>query len=83
MSPTYTMSAHLCKQIYKSFQTRQTSPEPQSNAPPTTHVPTYLRRSPSPSPQPEKRSMDSDRSDSSHPSSPSTSPSSSWRWGGR
>ncbi|PKS07517.1 hypothetical protein jhhlp_006121 [Lomentospora prolificans] len=29
MSPTYTMSAHLCKQIYSSWrQTRHPSPEP-------------------------------------------------------
>ncbi|KAI0179374.1 hypothetical protein GGR52DRAFT_570258 [Hypoxylon sp. FL1284] len=54
MSPTYTMSAHLCKQIQKSFQTRNTSPEPQNSAPQnsapvtTTYLPTF-RRSPSPS----------------------------------
>ncbi|KAI1808984.1 hypothetical protein F4811DRAFT_499740 [Daldinia bambusicola] len=78
MSPTYTMSAHLCKQIQKSFQTRQTSPEPSTT---TTYLPTYLRRSPSP--QPEKRtSVDSDRSDSSA-HTVSSSSSSSWRWGGR
>ncbi|KAK6950770.1 hypothetical protein Daesc_007295 [Daldinia eschscholtzii] len=59
------MSAHLCKQIQKSFQTRQTSPEPLgTTTTTTTYLPTYLRRSPSP--QPEKRtSVDSDRSDSS------------------
>ncbi|KAI0845960.1 hypothetical protein F5Y00DRAFT_244957 [Daldinia vernicosa] len=87
MSPTYTMSAHLCKQIQKSFQTRQTSPEPLS--PTATYLPAYLRRSPSP--QPEKRtSVDSDRSDTSthtvstgSSSNSSSSSSSSWRWGGR
>ncbi|KAI1658140.1 hypothetical protein F4813DRAFT_388920 [Daldinia decipiens] len=74
MSPTYTMSAHLCKQIQKSFQTRQTSPELLS--PTATYLPTYLRRSPSP--QPEKRtSVDSDRSDASTHSVSSSSSSSS------
>ncbi|KAI0885733.1 uncharacterized protein GGS22DRAFT_161759 [Annulohypoxylon maeteangense] len=80
MSPTYTMSAHLCKQIYKSFQTRQTSPEPLSSPTTTTYTSTYLRRSPSPTP--EKRSMDSDRGDSTaHSTSPPSS--SGWKWGGR
>ncbi|KAI0012679.1 hypothetical protein F4779DRAFT_567548 [Xylariaceae sp. FL0662B] len=83
MSPTYTMSAHLCKQIYKSFQTRQTPAESANNSSTTTtYMLPYTRRSPSP----EKRSMDSDRSDDTspgaHPTSrPSSSP--SWQWGYR
>ncbi|KAK1771105.1 ste12 interacting protein [Phialemonium atrogriseum] len=77
MSPTYTMSAHLCKQIYSSWrQTRQTSPEAPLS-PPTTNItqPSYFRRSPSP----EKRSMDSDRSDSGDSSWKSSSSSSNSR----
>ncbi|KAK0728494.1 hypothetical protein B0T26DRAFT_640081 [Lasiosphaeria miniovina] len=83
MSPTYTMSAHLCKQIYASWrQTRQSSPDPSPlPSPPTSNTPgSYFQRSPSP----EKQSMDNDRSDS--PSNPPTSqqPSnSSWKWGSR
>ncbi|KAI1332945.1 hypothetical protein F5Y16DRAFT_357057 [Xylariaceae sp. FL0255] len=85
MSPTYTMSAHLCKEIYKSFQNRRTSPEPTTTS---TILPPvgFLRRSPSP----EKRSMDSDRSDSvSSASSTSSQPmtrsasAGSWTWGRR
>ncbi|TRX93461.1 hypothetical protein FHL15_005736 [Xylaria flabelliformis] len=84
MSPTYTMSAHLCKEIYKSFQNRQTSPEPshpnRNQAPPSSWM---TRRSPSPN---NRTSVDSDRSDSSSASSTpmSRSPSSSsWSWGSR
>ncbi|KAI0479894.1 hypothetical protein F4859DRAFT_513394 [Xylaria cf. heliscus] len=79
MSPTYTMSAHLCKEIYKSFQNRQTSPEPNSANPPNVNqAPSTwsIRRSPSPA---KRTSVDSDRSDSSSASgaSMSRSPSSS------
>ncbi|KAI0543535.1 hypothetical protein F4679DRAFT_568286 [Xylaria curta] len=83
MSPTYTMSAHLCKEIYKSFQNRQTSPEPSHpnrNQAPSSWM---TRRSPSPN---NRTSVDSDRSDSSSASSTpmSRSPSSSsWSWGSR
>ncbi|KAI0433581.1 hypothetical protein F5Y09DRAFT_298829 [Xylaria sp. FL1042] len=84
MSPTYTMSAHLCKQIYKSYQNRQVSPELNSNSQGTTSWTSAISRR---SPSPDKRtSVDSDRSDSSSaPSSPmSRSPSgSSWSWGSR
>ncbi|KAI8629858.1 hypothetical protein F5Y19DRAFT_62201 [Xylariaceae sp. FL1651] len=82
MSPTYTMSAHLCKQIYKSFQSQHASPELSAmQTPPSTTA--TLRRSPSP----EKRSsVESDRSDSSSTSSTPMSRSSSgssWSWSGR
>ncbi|KAK6843108.1 hypothetical protein PG995_002110 [Apiospora arundinis] len=79
MSPTYTMSAHLCKQITTSWRQARQGPLPEpSNATTSPMLPS--RRSPSP----EKRSMDSDRSDSS-PSSPMSrsSSASSWRWGNR
>ncbi|KAK4248784.1 hypothetical protein C7999DRAFT_30764 [Corynascus novoguineensis] len=91
MSPTYTMSAHLCKQIYSSWrQARQSSPDASPlPSPPTTDfsnsrnsntTSSYFPR-PS-SPASEKCSMDSERSSvSSHPPS---SPGSSWRgWGSR
>ncbi|KAI5861135.1 hypothetical protein GGS23DRAFT_598664 [Durotheca rogersii] len=69
MSPTYTMSAHLCKQIYKSFQTRQTSPDPLSS--PATNAATIT---------PATTYMSSDSSAHGPASPPSSS---SWRWGGR
>ncbi|KAI3325859.1 hypothetical protein HD806DRAFT_425938 [Xylariaceae sp. AK1471] len=84
MSPTYTMSAHLCKEIYKSFQNRQSSPESsvKSQAPPSS-----TRAFPHRSPSPETRSsVDSDRNDSSSVSSAPmsrSSSSSSWSWSGR
>ncbi|KAH0426194.1 ste12 interacting protein [Colletotrichum camelliae] len=74
MSPTYTMSAHLCKQIYASW--RETRPSPSNMPSPGVQAPnmtSYFPRSPSP----EKRSMDSDRSDAGVPMSRSPS-SSSW-----
>ncbi|KAK3351514.1 hypothetical protein B0H65DRAFT_546540 [Neurospora tetraspora] len=60
MSPTHTMSAHLCS----------TSPEPHATSPlpsPTNSsvYSGYFQRSPSPEQQ-HKRSMDSDRSSSSN-----------------
>ncbi len=81
MSPTYTMSAHLCKQIYSSWrQARQTSPEPLSSIPvlsaPLPNLTHFTSRPSSPA---EKRSMDSDRSE---PLTRQTS-GSSWRWGSR
>ncbi|KAK4041764.1 hypothetical protein C8A01DRAFT_34143 [Parachaetomium inaequale] len=83
MSPTYTMSAHLCKQIYSSW--RQAHPQPSPDPSPLPSPPTafssssnntasYLSR-PS-SPTAEKRSMDSDRGE------PSSS-GGNWRWGSR
>lgn len=96
MSPTYTMSAHLCKQIYSSW--RQTHPNGNANtnagagasatplpsppAMPTAPI-SYFRRSPSPDNN--KRSMDNDRSDPASASSSlsSSPPTSSWRWGSR
>ncbi|KAI0448427.1 hypothetical protein F5B21DRAFT_510154 [Xylaria acuta] len=78
MSPTYTMSAHLCKEIYKSFQNRQTSPEP---SPPNGN-----NQAPSSWTTPAKRtSVDSDRSDSSSASggAPMSRSSSSSGWGWR
>ncbi|KAH8201946.1 hypothetical protein TruAng_003938 [Truncatella angustata] len=78
MSPTHTISAHLCKQIYTSWkETRQ---------PQTAMDTTYVSTAPYParrSPSPEKRSMDSDRSDSSSPPMSRSSSSSSWKWGSR
>ncbi|KAI1183136.1 hypothetical protein F5B17DRAFT_151665 [Nemania serpens] len=82
MSPTYTMSAHLCKEIYKSFQNRQTFPEssPSSTSQASAWPAVIPRRSPSP----EKRtSVDSNRSDSSSPPMSRSSSGSSWSWGGR
>ncbi|KAF4928971.1 hypothetical protein CGCVW01_v001710 [Colletotrichum viniferum] len=75
MWPTYTMSAHLCKQIYASW--RETHPSPSNMPSPGVQAPkitSYFPRSPSP----EKRSMDSDRSDAGVPMSRSPS-NSSWR----
>ncbi|TDZ35177.1 hypothetical protein C8035_v009925 [Colletotrichum spinosum] len=70
MSPTYTMSAHLCKQIYASWRETRRSPSdlpsPGVQAPSMT---SYFPRSPSP----EKRSMDSDRSDTTVPMTRSSS----------
>ncbi|GKT60770.1 STE12 interacting protein [Colletotrichum tofieldiae] len=60
MSPTYTMSAHLCKSIYASWRETRRSPSDL----------------PSPGPFPEKRSMDSDRSDTTVPMTRSSSSSS-------
>ncbi|KXH39840.1 hypothetical protein CSIM01_06557 [Colletotrichum simmondsii] len=75
MSPTYTMSAHLCKSIYASWRETRRSPSdlpsPGVQAPSMT---SYFPRSPSP----EKRSMDSDRSETTVPMSRSLS-ASSWR----
>ncbi|KAI3546171.1 hypothetical protein CSPX01_04667 [Colletotrichum filicis] len=75
MSPTYTMSAHLCKSIYASWRETRRSPSdlpsPGVQAPSMT---SYFPRSPSP----EKRSMDSDRSETTVPMSRSPS-ASSWR----
>ncbi|KAK0616015.1 hypothetical protein B0T17DRAFT_496800 [Bombardia bombarda] len=83
MSPTYTMSAHLCKQIYSSWrQTRQGSPESSPLPSPPTGT-SYMRRSPSPS---EKTSMDHDRSDvNHHPVSrhQQSQNSNGWRWSSR
>ncbi|AEO62443.1 uncharacterized protein THITE_107962 [Thermothielavioides terrestris NRRL 8126] len=84
MAPTYTMSAHLCKQIYSSWrQTRQSSPEPHPlPSPPasTASTASYLPRSPSP----EKQSLDSERGEASHPPlTRQSSLGSSWRWGSR
>lgn len=77
MSPTYTMSAHLCKQVYTSWrQTRQGPASP--TAADGTPALAAARRSPSP----EKRSMDSDRGDTSS-TTPSSPASPGWRWGSR
>ncbi|KAK1999317.1 hypothetical protein LX36DRAFT_574585 [Colletotrichum falcatum] len=77
MSPTYTMSAHLCKSIYASWRETRRSPSdlpsPGVQAP---NMASYFPRSPSP----EKRSMDSDRSDVTPHMTRSPS-ASSWRSG--
>ncbi|KAM5356992.1 hypothetical protein ACJZ2D_016726 [Fusarium nematophilum] len=54
---TYTMTAHLCKQIYASWrQTRQTSPEPAlSTSPPSPSLMRPFSRSPSPPAQRSER----------------------------
>ncbi|KAK1831567.1 hypothetical protein QBC39DRAFT_371742 [Podospora conica] len=82
MSPTYTMSAHLCKQIYSSWiQTRNDHlPSPPTSAKAaSTPTPTPMRRSPSPSGSDDggKRSMDDGDRRSSLGSSP---PGSGWTW---
>lgn len=85
MAPTYTMSAHLCKQIYSSWrQARQPSPDPNPlPSPPTSAgsaaAPYFSRPS-----SPEKLSMDSERSESPQQPPISRKPSGSgWRWGSR
>ncbi|EGY17821.1 uncharacterized protein VDAG_01503 [Verticillium dahliae VdLs.17] len=79
MSPSYTMSSHLCKQIASSWrQTRHGSPDPTS---PTLQPAAAYFPSPSPSPSREKRSMDSDRSDS--PIMTRSSSVTSWRSAGK
>lgn len=86
MAPTHTISAHLCKEIYKSWQVgRQTSPEPLSRTGPYA-TPAGLNGNHR-SPSPEKRSMDSDRSiphisPALTPMSRSPPSNSGWRWGG-
>ncbi|KAF3004546.1 hypothetical protein E8E14_002038 [Neopestalotiopsis sp. 37M] len=67
MSPSHTISTHLCKQIYSSWQqSRQPGNQlPVQDATLVSSVPYPARRSPSP----EKRSMDSDRSDAGVPMS--------------
>ncbi|KAF5011399.1 hypothetical protein FDECE_2462 [Fusarium decemcellulare] len=56
---TYTMTAHLCKQIYASWrQTRQPSPEPSISSSPLSTSPSLMRpfsRSPSPPAQRSER----------------------------
>ena len=72
MSPTHTMSAHLCHKLYSAWRqdhTGSTSPEPHATSPlpsPTNSsvYGSYFQRPSSPE-QPHKRSMDSDRSSSS------------------
>lgn len=82
MSPTYTMSAHLCRAVYSSWrEIRQPNGEAHHNPLPSPPIgnnqTSYFQRSPSP----EKRSMDSDRSDAA-PSMSRQSSSSSWKFGG-
>ncbi|KAK4195078.1 hypothetical protein QBC40DRAFT_24832 [Triangularia verruculosa] len=83
MSPTHTMSAHLCKQIVSSWresrQGRHSSPEASPlPSPPNNMTSSYFPRSLSP-----KSSMDNgDRSDTTAPLSRTTS-NSNWRWGSR
>ncbi|KAM7203687.1 hypothetical protein V8F33_002002 [Rhypophila sp. PSN 637] len=76
MSPTYTMSAHLCKEIYSSWRKAHPAGSDPLPSPPTTA--SYLQRSPSP----EKRSLDSDRSSDLSSSPPARGPA-TWRWGNR
>ncbi|POS70173.1 hypothetical protein DHEL01_v211434 [Diaporthe helianthi] len=87
MSPTYTMSAHLCKQIAASWKEIRHPLEPGQMSPTTgAHFPSSFQRASSPTgSDSSKRSMDSDRSDDPAPS-PSmarTSSNSSWKWGTR
>ncbi|KAK4153601.1 hypothetical protein C8A00DRAFT_15171 [Chaetomidium leptoderma] len=79
MAPTYTMSAHLCKQIYSSWrQARQTSPDSHPlPSPPTTA--SHFSRPSSPT---GKQSMDSERSEPPHPPLTRQTSGSNWRWGG-
>lgn len=85
MSPTYTMSAHLCKQIAASWKEIRHPLEPGQVSPTTgAHFPSSFQRASSPTGSDSgKRSMDSDRSDSSAPSMTRTSSNSSWKWGTR
>ncbi|KAK0745211.1 hypothetical protein B0T21DRAFT_381256 [Apiosordaria backusii] len=84
MSPTHTMSAHLCKQIVSSWresrQSRHSSPESSPLPSPPNNATSYFPRSLSP-----KSSMDNgDRHhDTSVPISRQTSNSNNWRWGSR
>ncbi|KAF3077205.1 hypothetical protein CFAM422_000765 [Trichoderma lentiforme] len=77
MSPTYTMSAHLCRQFYTSWHQSRRQNTPSSATPSTTTsssaVPTIALPSRSPSPEKiivERRGSTS--SDSSLSSSPSS-----------
>ncbi|KAK0668977.1 hypothetical protein QBC41DRAFT_224936 [Cercophora samala] len=83
MSPTHTMSAHLCKQIVSSWrESRQNTSSSSSPlpSPPNNHMGSYFPRSLSSSP---KTSLDNgDRHDTSVPLSRQTS-NSNWRWGSR
>ncbi|KAI4598642.1 hypothetical protein KJ359_002532 [Pestalotiopsis sp. 9143b] len=85
MSPSHTISTHLCKQIYTSWQQTRSGPQGSNVVEPmlvpSVPYPTAsVRRSPSPE---NKRSMDSDRgSDAGVPMSRSSSQG-SWTWGGR
>ncbi|KFG80311.1 ste12 interacting protein [Metarhizium anisopliae] len=67
MSPTYTMSAHLCKQFYASWrQSRPAATTAPGGASSPQDLALLRTRSRSRSPLAEgKRSMDSDRSDAS------------------
>ncbi|KAI0151195.1 hypothetical protein BJ166DRAFT_595542 [Pestalotiopsis sp. NC0098] len=73
MSPSHTISTHLCKQIYTSWQQTRSGPQGAVIDPmlvPSVPYPTAsVRRSPSPE---NKRSMDSDRSDAGVPMSRSS-----------
>ncbi|KAK4462051.1 hypothetical protein QBC42DRAFT_177026 [Cladorrhinum samala] len=81
MSPTYTMSAHLCKTIVESWrQTRHSSPEASPlPSPPSNTYGSYFPRSTSSSSL-EKRSMDGGERQET---SPLPRPASNWRWGGK
>ncbi|KAG8168448.1 hypothetical protein KVR01_001197 [Diaporthe batatas] len=83
MSPTYTMSAHLCKQIAASWKEIRHPLEPAGTG---AHFPSSFPRASSPTGSDTgKRSMDSDRSDSSAPSMTRTASNSSstWKWSTR
>ncbi|RKU44392.1 hypothetical protein DL546_004527 [Coniochaeta pulveracea] len=86
MSPTYTMSAHLCKQIYTSWV--QTHPKQSTTA---SSYPDHPASVPYPRFEKRSNSIDSDRSDQSDISTPSSRPTlgprssstgsdKSWRW---
>ncbi|KAK4177873.1 hypothetical protein QBC36DRAFT_183997 [Triangularia setosa] len=85
MSPTHTMSAHLCKQIVSSWResrqgnSRHSSPESSPLPSPPNNMTSYFPRSLT-SP---KSSMDNgDRHDTTVPISRQTS-NNNWRWGSR
>ncbi|KAK4122386.1 hypothetical protein N657DRAFT_576043 [Parathielavia appendiculata] len=83
MLPTYTMSAHLCKQIYSSWrQARQSSPDSSPLPSPPTSIGTaaYLPRPASPT---RKHSMASGRGEPTHPTLTRQTSGSNWRLGSR
>ncbi|KUI72777.1 hypothetical protein VM1G_08188 [Cytospora mali] len=86
MSPTYTMSAHLCKQIAASWKEMRHPLESGQTSPTgNTHFNngSYFQRASSPSGSDNgKSSMDSDR-DHAAPSMMRTTSNPSWKWGSR
>ncbi|VBB75213.1 Putative protein of unknown function [Podospora comata] len=89
MSPTHTMSAHLCKQIVSSWrESRQSNTTSSSPLPsPPNSMGSYFPRSLSSSSSPKTSLDNGDRHNTSVPLSRQTSNnnnnSRNWRWGSR